>query len=136
MEQQKSENKKLMKNIETLVGENTSLKESLYNEKDNVSQLSLKLEKFSKEKNKFESAIKQSQEQNKKLSEEIKAEVVIREQMSKKYETLKNNLECEIQSHKTARSKLDSIKQEHTSSSVLSLEVENYEACLTVLHIF
>ena len=127
MEQRKAENKKLMKNIETLVSENASLKESLYNEKDSTAQLSAKLEQFIKEKSKLESTIKHSQEQIKKLSEELKADVVLREQKTKEYEIVKNNLEAEVQAHKATRLQLDTVKQERTSNSVLSLEVENYE---------
>lgn len=116
-----------MKNIETLVSENASLKESLYNEKDSTTQLTARLEQFIKEKPKLENTIKHSQEQIKKLNEELKADLVLREQKAKEYEALKNNLESEVQAHKATRSQLDSIKQERTSNSVLSLEVENYE---------
>lgn len=126
-EQQKSENKKLMKNIETLVDENASLKESLYNEKDSTSQLSTKSEQLIKDKSKLENTIKHLQEQIKSLSEELSAENVIREQKVKEYDALKINFESEIQGHKTTRSQLEAIKQNHTNSNVLSLEVENYE---------
>ncbi|XP_033213498.1 GRIP and coiled-coil domain-containing protein 2-like isoform X2 [Belonocnema kinseyi] len=127
MEQRKSENKKLMKNIETLVSENASLKESLYNEKESTTQLTARLEQFMKEKHKLENTVKLSQEQIKQLNEELRADAVLREQKAKEYEALKNNLESEVQAHKATRSQLEAIKQERTSNSVLSLEVENYE---------
>lgn len=118
-----------MKNIETLVDENASIKESFYNEKDSTSQQSTKIEQLTKDKSKLENTVKHLQEQLKSLSEELSAENVIREQKSKEFDALKNNLESEIQAHKITRSQLDAIKHDHKNSSVLSLEVDNYEVC-------
>ena len=127
LEKQKSDNKKISKNLETVVLDNASLKETLYEERETVARCKLDIERRTKEITSLENSLKNQQALVKKLTEEKKAEMLIREQREKDYESIKSKLEAEIQSHKSTRLLLDAAKQERTTNSVLSLEVDNYE---------
>ncbi|XP_015609304.1 GRIP and coiled-coil domain-containing protein 2 [Cephus cinctus] len=127
LEQEKCENKKLEKNLESLISENTSLKESLYEKKENITRLSNKNEYLSKENAKLQLILKQNQDKINVLMDEIKTELVIREQKDKEYEEMKSTLNLEIDTRKTIQAQLESFKQEYAMNNVLSLEVENYE---------
>lgn len=133
MEQEKKEKRQITKNLETLVLENTNLKESLYEEKENVSRLNSDLDFRTKELTEYKNIIKKNQLLIKKLEEEKRAEVVIREQREKDYEEMKNKLEIEVQLNKSKKAELDAVKQERSSNNVLSLEVDNYEKSIEAL---
>lgn len=96
------------------------MKESNYELKDNVSYLTSDLENRTKEIVELKNNLTKSQNLLKKLEEEKKAEVLIREQRDKDYEEIKEKLEIEIQAHKHTRAQC-------TSNNVLFLEVDNYE---------
>lgn len=131
LEKQKGDNKKISKNLETVVVENASLKEALYEERESVARSKLEIERRTKEIASLESALKNQQALVKRINDERKAETVIREQREKDYEEIKSKLEAEIQAHKATRAQLDAAKQERTTNSVLSLEVDNYEVSIT-----
>lgn len=116
-----------MKTVETLVSQNASLKENVFEGKDTVSSQTAQIKQLNKERANLESTNKQFMEDMKKLKNEIKALKVIREQKDKEYEEMKTNLEAEISGHKSTKSQLDALKQERATNNVLSLEVENYE---------
>lgn len=116
-----------MKTVETLVSQNASLKENVFEGKDTVSSQTAQIKQLNKERANLESTNKQFMEDVKKLKNEIKALKVIREQKDKEYEEMKTNLEAEISGHKSTKSQLDAWKQERATNNVLSLEVENYE---------
>lgn len=116
-----------MKTVETLVSQNASLKENVFEGKDTVSSQTAQIKQLNKERANLESTNKQFMEDVKKLKNEIKALKVIREQKDKEYEEMKTNLEAEISGHKSTKSQLDALKQERATNNVLSLEVENYE---------
>lgn len=127
MEQEKSENKKLQKNLETLCLENSTLKESLYEKKETITGLSGEVDRLSKEQSRLESIVKQCQETIKELRDERKAESMIRKQRDKEYDEMKNSLNAEKEAHKATKAKLETSKHECNTKSVLSLEVHNYE---------
>ncbi|KAK0168434.1 hypothetical protein PV327_002234 [Microctonus hyperodae] len=126
LEQQKNENKKLIKNLEVLVVDNTTLKQSHYDLKENIVQLTSDLENRTKEIAELKVALKKKQGTLKSLEEAKKADVLIREQREKDYENIKLKLEDEILSHKNTQIQLDIAKQECSSNNVLCLEVDNY----------
>ncbi|XP_015111846.1 GRIP and coiled-coil domain-containing protein 2 [Diachasma alloeum] len=127
LEEQKSENRKITKNLETLVLENTTLKQCQYEQRDNVAHVNSDLENRTKELTELKAIFKKNQSLIKKLEEEKRAEVMIREQREKDYEDMKNQLEAEIQAHRTTKGQLDTARQERASNNVLFLEVDNYE---------
>ncbi|KAK0085536.1 hypothetical protein PV325_004975 [Microctonus aethiopoides] len=126
LEQQKNENKKLIKNLEVLVVDNTTLKQSHYDLKENIVQLTNDLENRNKEIAELKVALKKKHSTLKSLEEAKKADALIREQREKDYENIKLKLESEILSHKNTQIQLDIAKQECSSNNVLCLEVDNY----------
>ncbi|KAF7992571.1 hypothetical protein HCN44_004915 [Aphidius gifuensis] len=135
IEIEKKEKKQLTKNLETLVIENTNLKESFYEEKENTSRLNQDIDIKTKEINDLKLIIKKNQILIKKLEEEKRADVLIKEQKEKDYDDIKNKLDIEIQLNKTKTAQLDAIKQEKSNNNVLSLEVDNYEKSIDALKI-
>lgn len=127
MEQEKNENKKLTKNLETLVIDNTKLKESNYELRERISNLNSDLDNRVKELGELKVIVKKNQSLIKQLEEEKKAKSVICEQREKDYEDIKGKLDAEIQRHKSTQAKLESARQECSSNNVLFLEVDNYE---------
>ncbi|XP_043280439.1 GRIP and coiled-coil domain-containing protein 2-like [Venturia canescens] len=127
LEKQRAENKKISKNLETVVLENASLKESLYEERESHALCKKELERRIKAITNLENSLKNEQKNSKKVIEEKKAESLIKEQREKDYEEMKNKLQEEIQSHEATKAMLEAAKQERTTNSVLSLEVDNYE---------
>ncbi|XP_063993933.1 GRIP and coiled-coil domain-containing protein 2 [Diachasmimorpha longicaudata] len=127
LEAQKSENRKITKNLETLVLENTTLKQSQYEQRENVAHINSDLENRTKELAELKAIFKKNQSLIKKLEDEKRAEVMIREQREKDYEEMKNQLEAEIQAHRTTKGQLDTARQERATNNVLFLEVDNYE---------
>ncbi|XP_012263781.2 GRIP and coiled-coil domain-containing protein 2 [Athalia rosae] len=127
LEQEKNENKKISKNLESICIENASLKESLYEKKDAIARLTGEIERLSKEQSRLETVIKHSQDTIKELRDEKKAKLLIREQRDKDYEEMTASLNLEKEAHKVTKAKLEATKQECSTKSVLSLEVENYE---------
>ncbi|XP_008544014.1 GRIP and coiled-coil domain-containing protein 2 [Microplitis demolitor] len=127
LEQEKNENKKLTKNLETLVIDNTKLKESNYELRERISNLNSDLDNRVKELGELKVIVKKNQSLIKQLEEEKKAKSVICEQREKDYEDIKGKLDAEIQRHKSTQAKLESARQECSSNNVLFLEVDNYE---------
>ncbi|KAH0541036.1 GRIP and coiled-coil domain-containing protein 2 [Cotesia glomerata] len=127
LEQEKNKNKKLTKNLETLVIDNTKLKESNYEYRERISTLTSDLDNNVKELAEVRSVIKKNVGLILLLEEEKKAKTVICQQREKDYEEIKAKLEAEIQAHKTTKARLESAKQECSSNNVLFLEVDNYE---------
>ncbi|KAG8042105.1 hypothetical protein G9C98_000096 [Cotesia typhae] len=127
LEQEKNENKKLTKNLETLVIDNTKLKESNYEYREHISTLNSDLDNHVKELAEVRSVIKKNVGLILLLEEEKKAKTVICQQREKDYEEIKAKLEAEIQAHKNTKARLESAKQECSSNNVLFLEVDNYE---------
>ncbi|XP_011299906.1 GRIP and coiled-coil domain-containing protein 2 [Fopius arisanus] len=127
LEEQRTDNKKITKNLETLVLENTTLKQSHYDQKEIVAQTNSDLDNRTRELAELKTIFKKNQSSIKKLEDEKRAEVMIREQRESDYEDIKNQLESEIQAHKTTKGLLETAKQERASNNVLSLEVDNYE---------
>ncbi|XP_034948784.1 GRIP and coiled-coil domain-containing protein 2-like [Chelonus insularis] len=127
LDKQKNENKKLTKNLEMLIVNNTSLKQTNYELKDTIASLNLDLENRNKELSELKNILKKKNSLMKKLEDEQKATKVICDQKEKDYETMKVKLESEIQSHKATQAKLDAAKQECSSNNVILLEVDNYE---------
>lgn len=146
MEQEKNENKKLTKNLETLVIDNTKLKESNYEYRERISTLNSDLDNHVKELAEVRSVIKKNVGLILLLEEEKKAKTVICQQREKDYEEIKAKLEAEIQAHKNTKARLESAKQECSSNNVLFLEVDNYEVyfifklevddCITIIYLF
>ncbi|CAD6221227.1 GSCOCG00005100001-RA-CDS [Cotesia congregata] len=127
LEQEKNENKKLTKNLETLVIDNTKLKESNYEYRERISTLISDLDNNVKDLAEVRSVIKKNVGLILLLEEEKKAKTVICQQREKDYEEIKVKLEAEIQAHKNTKARLESAKQECSSNNVLFLEVDNYE---------
>lgn len=127
LEKQRAENKKISKNLETVVLENASLKESLYEERESHALCKKELERRTKAVTNLENSLKNEQKNLKKAVDEKKAESLIKEQREKDYEEIKQKLQAEIQSHEATKAHLEAAKQERTTNSVLSLEVDNYE---------
>ena len=128
----KNENKRLIKRLENLVLENDSLKDSVAVEKKETALLVVKVNNLSEEKLKLENTCEQLEKKIKELNNELKAELLLRQQKSKEYEDLKISLDNEVKAHKSTCARLDNMKHDHKSNNVLSLEVANYEVYILI----
>lgn len=132
----KNENKRLIKRLESLVLENDSFKDTIVKEKREVTQLTSQLSSLTEEKKKLENTCEQMEKRIKDLNNEVKAELMVRQQKTKECEDLKNSLEAEKRAHQTTRTRLDDMKHDRTSNNVLSLEVANYEVFITSFYFY